>query len=64
MLKENRKMKASLKEEKMRIANLTNIAYKRDPRIIEEKKITKRKRRQRAIIKQKQKEGRIKNTRF
>ena len=39
MLKENRKMKASMKkEEKIRIDNLTNIAYKRDPRIIEEEK--------------------------
>ena len=61
MLKENRKMKAALlKEEKMRIDSLTNIAYKRDPRIIEEeKRIQKEKeeeKRQRAILKQKQKE--------
>ena len=61
MLKENRKMKAALlKEEKMRITNLTNIAYKRDPRIIEEeRRIQKEKeeeKRQRAILKQKQKE--------
>ena len=61
MLKENRKMKAALlKEEKMRIDNLTNIAYKRDPRIIEEeRRIQKEKeeeKRQRAILKQKQKE--------
>ena len=39
MLKENKKMKASMKkEEKIRIDNLINIAYKRDPRIIEEVK--------------------------
>ena len=39
MLKENKKMKASMKkEEKIRIDNLINIAYKRDPRIIEEEK--------------------------
>ena len=39
MLKENKKMKASMKkEEKIRIDTLTNIAYKRDPRIIEEEK--------------------------
>ena len=61
MLKENRKMKAALlKEEKMRIDNLTNIAYKRDPRIIEEENRIKKEReeekRQRAILKQKQKE--------
>ena len=61
MLKENRKMKAALiKEEKMRIDNLTNIAYKRDPRIIEEEKRIQKEReeekRQRAILKQKQKE--------
>ena len=61
MLKENRKMKATLlKEEKIRITNLTNIAYKRDPRIIEEeRRIQKEKeeeKRQRAILKQKQKE--------
>ena len=61
MLKENRKMKAALlKEEKMRIDNLTNIAYKRDPRIIEEEKRLKKEReeekRQWAILKQKQKE--------
>ena len=61
MLKENRKMKAALlKEEKMRIDNLTNIAYKRDPRIIEEENRLKKEReeekRQRAILKQKQKE--------
>ena len=61
MLKENRKMKAALlKEEKMRIDSLTNIAYKRDPRIIEEeRRIQKEKeeeKRQRAILKQKQKE--------
>ena len=52
-------MKAALlKEEKMRIDSLTNIAYKRDPRIIEEeKRIQKEKeeeKRQRAILKQKQ----------
>ena len=36
MLKENKKMKASMrKEEKIRIDTLINIAYKRDPRIIE-----------------------------
>ena len=61
MLKENRKMKAALvKEEKIRIDNLTNIAYKRDPRIIEEENRLKKEReeekRQRAILKQKQKE--------
>ena len=61
MLKENRKMKATLlKEEKMRIDSLTNIAYKRDPRIIEEEKRLQKEReeekRQRAILKQKQKE--------
>ena len=61
MLKENRKMKAALlKEEKMRIDSLTNIAYKRDPRIIEEEKRLQKEReeekRQRAILKQKQKE--------
>ena len=61
MLKENRKMKAALlKEEKMRIDNLTNIAYKRDPRIIEEErriqKEREEERKQRAILKQKQKE--------
>ena len=61
MLKENRKMKAALlKEEKMRIDNLTNIAYKRDPRIIEEENRIKKEReeekRQRAILKQKKKE--------
>ena len=61
MLKENRKMKAELvKEEKMRIDNLTNIAYKRDPRIIEDEKRIQKEReeekRQRAILKQKQKE--------
>ena len=39
MLKENKKMKASMKkEEKIRIDTLINIAYKRDPRIIEEEK--------------------------
>ena len=61
MLKENRKMKAALlKEEKIRIDNLTNIAYKRDPRIIEEeRRLQKEKeeeKKQRAILKQKQKE--------
>ena len=61
MLKENRKMKAMLlKEEKIRINNLTNLAYKRDPRIIaEENRIKKEKeeeKKQRAILKQKQKE--------
>ena len=61
MLKENRKMKASLlREEKMRIDNLTNIAYKRDPRIIEEEKRLKKEREEEkkkwALLKQKQKE--------
>ncbi len=61
MLKENRKMKASLlKEEKMRIDNLTSIAYKRDPRIIEEEKRLKKEREEEkkkwALLKQKQKE--------
>ena len=61
MLKENRKMKAALiKEEKMRIDNLTNIAYKRDPRIIEEEKRIKKEKeeekRQWAILQQKKKE--------
>ena len=36
MLKENKKMKATLlKEEKQRIINLVNLAYKNDPRIKE-----------------------------
>jgi DnaJ family protein C protein 2 len=61
MLKENRKMKASMKkEEKIRIDNLTNIAYKRDPRIIEEeKRIEKEKeeeKKRRAFERQKLKE--------
>ena len=39
MLKENKKMRASMKkEEKIRIDNLKNIGYKREPRIIEEEK--------------------------
>ena len=61
MLKENKKMKASMKkEEKIRIDNLTNIAYKRDPRIIEEeKRLEKEKeeeKKRRALERQKQKE--------
>ena len=61
MLKENRKMKASMKkEEKIRIDTLTNIAYKRDPRIIEEEKRLEKEREQekkkRALERQKQKE--------
>ena len=61
MLKENKKMKASMKkEEKIRIDTLTNIAYKRDPRIIEEeKRLEKEKeeeKKQRALERQKQKE--------
>ena len=61
MLKENKKMKASMKkEEKIRIDTLTNIAYKRDPRIIEEEKRLEKEReeekKQRALERQKQKE--------
>ena len=61
MLKENKKMKASMKkEEKIRIDNLINIAYKRDPRIIEEeKRLEKEKeeeKKRRALERQKQKE--------
>ena len=61
MLKENRKMKASMKkEEKIRIDTLTNIAYKRDPRIIEEEKRLEKEReeekKKRALERQKQKE--------
>ena len=61
MLKENKKMKASMKkEEKIRIDNLTNIAYKRDPRIIEEeKRLEKEKeeeKKRRALERQKLKE--------
>ena len=61
MLKENKKMKASMKkEEKIRIDNLTNIAYKRDPRIIEEEKRLQKEReeekKRRALERQKQKE--------
>ena len=61
MLKENRKMKASLlKDEKIRITNLANIAYRRDPRIIEEEERLRKEReeekKQRAILRQKQKE--------
>ena len=61
MLKENRKMKASMKkEEKIRIDTLINIAYKRDPRIIEEEKRLEKEReeekKKRALERQKQKE--------
>ena len=61
MLKENKKMKASMKkEEKIRIDTLTNIAYKRDPRIIEEeKRLEKEKeeeKKKRALERQKMKE--------
>ena len=61
MLKENRKMKASMKKEEiLRIDTLTNIAYKRDPRIIEEeKRLEKEKeeeKKRRAIERQKQRE--------
>ena len=61
MLKENKKMKASMKkEEKIRIDTLTNIAYKRDPRIIEEEKRLEKEReeekKQRALERQRQKE--------
>ena len=39
MLKENKKMRASMKkEEKIRIDILKNIGYKREPIIIEEEK--------------------------
>ena len=48
------------KEEKIRIDTLTNIAYKRDPRIIEEEKRLEKEReeekKQRALERQKQKE--------
>ena len=61
MLKENKKMKASMKkEEKIRIDTLTNIAYKRDPRIIEEEKRLEKEReeekKKRALERQKMKE--------
>ena len=62
MLKENKKMKASMrKEEKIRIDTLINIAYKRDPRIIEEEKRLEKEReeekKKRALERQKQREG-------
>ena len=61
MLKENKKMKASMrKEEKIRIDTLINIAYKRDPRIIEEEKRLEKEReeekKKRALERQKQRE--------
>ena len=61
MLKENRKMKASLlKEEKIRIDKLTQLAYKCDPRIKAEeeklKKIREEEKKLRIIQKQKEKE--------
>ena len=61
MLKENRKMKANLlKEEKIRIDKLTQLAYKCDPRIKAEeeklKKIKEEEKKLRMIQKQKEKE--------
>ena len=61
MLKENKKMKANMrKEEKIRIDTLINIAYKRDPRIIEEEKRLEKEReeekKKRALERQKQRE--------
>ena len=61
MLKENKKMKASMrKEEKIRIDTLINIAYKRDPRIIEEEKRLEKEReeekKKRTLERQKQRE--------
>ena len=61
MLKENRKMKANLlKEEKIRIDKLTQLAYKCDPRIKAEeeklRKIREEEKKLRIIQKQKEKE--------
>ena len=59
MLKENKKMKATLlKEEKQRIINLVNLAYKNDPRIkeYEEKLLIKKEKEKKERLEQKLKE--------
>ena len=59
MLKENKKMKATLlKEEKQRIINLVNLDYKNDPRIkeYEEKLLIKKEKEKKERLEQKLKE--------